>query len=641
VVAAGLSIAAGGVAEAKNTVKRAVKTPEIYPLSEVRRGQKGYGLSTFEGSEPERWEFEVVGVMKNFRPKMDIILVKSDDEKMQTPGFWRGMSGSPLFIDGKLVCAFSYGFSFNKKPIGGCTPIEFMIDEGLNAPVRGNPVVQPSRKRKQSKAGKASKSARRSSFDWVSPGAATADEWASLAPDGRVDTALSALGDERAPWILRAPLPPAPTVASKPDDTDPDAMVPAAVPLAISGFSGPAYEKAKQLMAPYPVEPMQAGGTGSSDEGPDKFALGAPISVQLARGDASFAATGTVSYMTGGKVLAFGHPFFEQGEFYAPVTAAEVHTVIPSQISGFVLASPMRELGSLVQDRLPAIMADTSFRNKMVPMSVFVEAGQGKEKQTSEFHVEIVNNKFLTAPLAGLMAMNAINRYLPDRDHATVRMDSKVRIKGYEPIEFTDYLYSSDGAGSIIGGARGLRVLVPLMFNPYKPLDVESIEIKFDLSFDANYGEITDLRLASSSLIPGKRNYVTVVMQRYDDKEVTQKIPFDVPKSLAGSIVKLEVVPGDVARVDAAAPDDLDDMVALFREMLPGDIFAVTIYTAETGVAVDGKLVRDLPASAIDRFHSGSSSERTQQYKAIVRTTAPSKRVINGGKNMLVKVADL
>jgi hypothetical protein len=220
-------------------------------------------------------------------------------------------------------------------------------------------------------------------------------------------------------------------------------------------------------------------------------------------------------------------------------------------------------------------------------------------------------------------------------------MDSKVRIKGYEPIEFTDYLYSSDGAGSIIGGARGLRVLVPLMFNPYKPLDVESIEIKFDLSFDANYGEITDLRLASSSLIPGKRNYVTVVMQRYDDKEVTQKIPFDVPKSLAGSIVKLEVVPGDVARVDAAAPDDLDDMVALFREMLPGDIFAVTIYTAETGVAVDGKLVRDLPASAIDRFHSGSSSERTQQYKAIVRTTAPSKRVINGGKNMLVKVADL
>ena len=84
------------------------KPPEIFPLSKVQRGQKGYGLSTFQGTEPERWEFEVVGVLENFRPKMSIVLVKSDDPKMQTTGFWRGMSGSPLFIDDKLVCAFSY-----------------------------------------------------------------------------------------------------------------------------------------------------------------------------------------------------------------------------------------------------------------------------------------------------------------------------------------------------------------------------------------------------------------------------------------------------------------------------------------------------------------------------------------------------
>ena len=123
---------------------------EIFPLSKVKRGQKGYGLSTFEGTTPERWEFEVVGVMKNFRPKMSIILVKSDDPKMQLPGFWRGMSGSPLFIDDKLACAFSYGWSFNKKPIGGCTPIEFMIEEGLNAPVRAR-IAKPKKGAKKGK----------------------------------------------------------------------------------------------------------------------------------------------------------------------------------------------------------------------------------------------------------------------------------------------------------------------------------------------------------------------------------------------------------------------------------------------------------------------------------------------------------
>jgi len=603
------------------------KPPEIFPLSEVRRGQTGYGLSTFQGTEPERWEFEVVGVMKNFRPKMDIILVKSDDPKMQTSGFWRGMSGSPLFIDDKLVCAFSYGFTFNKKPIGGCTPIEFMIDEGLNSPVRTpQPELQPA---------KHGKRAARKSPTWISPSVATKAEWRELAPDGRVGSALASLGEQRTPWLLRAPLPPAP---DKPADDSPETMVPAAVPLAISGFTGEAYEKAKELMAPYPVEPMQAGGTGSSDEGPRHFQLGAPISVQLARGDASFAATGTVSYKAGKRVLAFGHPFFDQGEFYAPVSASEVHVVIPSQISGFVLASPLRELGSLVQDRLPAIMADTSFRNRMIPMSVFVQVGDGDQQH--EFNVEVVNNKFLTASLAGLMAMNAVTRHLPDRDQVTVTMESTVEIKDHEPLHFTDYLHSDSGAGDIIGGARGLRVLVPLLFNPYTPVEIERIEIQFKLRFEPNFGEIEELRLPSEELEPGKRNYVNVVMELYEGKRVVERVPFDVPANLAGSIVKLEVVPGDAAPLDIAPPDSLDDLLAAIRQMLPGNVFAVTLYTAESGVAINGKLVRDLPPSALDRFHGGSRTQRSSAYKQIVRTTAPSSRVIDGGKSILIKVAD-
>lgn len=104
---------------------------ETYPLSKVRRGQTGYGYTTMKGTTPERFTFEVVSVVKNFLPKQDIILVKSDDPKMQLTGFWQGMSGSPLYIEDKLVCAFSYGFRFNKIPLGGCTPIEYMKREGL------------------------------------------------------------------------------------------------------------------------------------------------------------------------------------------------------------------------------------------------------------------------------------------------------------------------------------------------------------------------------------------------------------------------------------------------------------------------------------------------------------------------------
>ncbi|RMH36416.1 MAG: hypothetical protein D6689_22560 [Deltaproteobacteria bacterium] len=619
-IAAAAAALAGAAAHAK--------PPEIFPLSNVRRGQRGYGLSTFSGTEPTRWEFEVIGVLRNFRPKMDVILVKSDDPKMQDSGFWRGMSGSPLFIDGKLACAFSYAFTFNKKPIGACTPIEYMIAEGLHAPVRA---------RRDGRAGRQARAAPR----WIAPAAAADDDWRAIAPDGSVQAALASLGAPRAPWLLSAPLPPAPSVSTRPDPADPEGIVPAAIPLAIGGLTGPAYERAKDLFAPYPVEPMRAAGAGRADDGPRSFRLGSPISVLLSRGDVSMAATGTVSYVDGDKVLAFGHPFFEQGEFYAPVTAAEVHVVIPSQVSAFVIASPLRELGSLVQDRLPAIMADTSLRNRMIPMSVLVEADAGGTRQRGELHVELLNNKFLTAPLAGLMAMNAISRFLPDRDHATVKMVSTVRVKGYdEPLSFVDYLHAPDGAGSVIGGARGLRVLVPLLFNPFAPVEIESIDIRASIQFAANYGNIEAIKLPAAELVPGERNHVDVVLEGYEGARYTQRIEFDVPERLAGSIVKLEVVPGDAAPVDAAPPKTLDDLVAALRKLLPGTVFAVTLYTAESGVAIDGKLIHDLPDSALDRLRTGSRTQRAAAYRPIYRTTAPSSRVINGGKSLLVKVAD-
>ena len=118
-------LAAPGLASAK--------APDIFPLAQVHKGQKGYGLTVFEGTKPERFEFEVLGVVKNALPKQDLILVTSKDPKIQAVGFARGMSGSPLYLDGKVACAFSYGFPFSKGEIGACTPIEYMIADGKRA----------------------------------------------------------------------------------------------------------------------------------------------------------------------------------------------------------------------------------------------------------------------------------------------------------------------------------------------------------------------------------------------------------------------------------------------------------------------------------------------------------------------------
>jgi hypothetical protein len=384
---------------------------------------------------------------------------------------------------------------------------------------------------------------------------------------------------------------------------------------------------------------MQAGGTGDATGGPGEFALGGAIAVQLVRGDMSAAATGTVSFVEGDGVLAFGHPLFQAGELYAPVAAAQIHTVIPSAQSAFIVASPLRELGALVQDRQSTISADTGLKTAMIPVDIYIDHGDGPTREKDEFHVEVLNNRFFTAALAGIATMNAVSLYLPDRDHVTATLRSRVKIKGYEPLQFVDHLYSSGGAGGVVDGARGLRVLVPLLMNPFAPTEIERVELRIDLRYDTNFGDIQTIRLPRRELEPGKRAYVDVELTRFDGKPVFDRVPFLVPERLAGSIVKLEVSAGDAASLDVAPPRSLDDLVAAFRKLLPGNVYVVTLFTADEGAAMDGTIIRDLPSSALDKLHTGATTPRAESYRAIARSTSRASRVINGKQSVLVKIA--
>ena len=593
--------------------------PEIYPLSQVRAGQTGYGLTTMSGTEPERFEFQVIGVAKNFLTNMDIILVKSKDPKLAVTGFWQGMSGSPLFIEGKVACAFSYGFRFNKRPIGGCTPLHYMQKEGYRSP-RNLPLFTKHRSRSAS------------GRTIIVPRAkATLREWTRIAPKNDVAAAIS----NQSPWLLQGVRPRVRAPLTPHDGT----MVQASVPLALSGFSGEALSATKELFKDYPITPMQAGGTGSPNQGPTKFKLGASIAVQLIRGDMSGAATGTVSYVDGNRVLAFGHPLFQAGEIYAPVASSHVHTVIPSAMSAFVMAQPMRELGALVQDRQSTIMADTNLSTRMIPVDIELRPGPDGEDKVG-FHVQVLDNRFFTGGLASVATLNAIGHFIPDRDRVSVRVESTVHLRGFPPLSFVDYTYSDNGARGIVGSIRGLRAIGVLMNNPFGAASIRRVEVKLRFAFGAQYGQIERLLLPGNELKPGQRNYVDVVMATYGGKRVTERIPVDVPKSLAGSLVRLDVSAGDRAGLDAAPPKTLRDLVTVLGKLLPGNVFAATLSTAAEGAAVDGKLIRDLPGSAADRLYLGTRTSRATKYRNIARTLSPANRVIQGSKNALIKVAD-
>jgi hypothetical protein len=608
--------------------------PEVYPLSKVRRGQTGYGYTTFKGGTPEKFTFEVISVIKNFLPKQDIILVKSEDPKLQLTGWWAGTSGSPMYIDDKLTCAFSYGWSFTKIPFGACTPIQYMKDEGLDVPRRGSPTASSLKGKAKGKGKGKGKPATTSSLTPQTIG--TMAEWRRLAPKGEVDVAM---GAPRGTWAMQPPLPAIPAPA-KVDDQ----VMTASVPLAVTGFSAPAFAQIEQLFAGYNVAPMNAGGgtAAATDdpEVPSKLQMGGSIAVLVFRGDMSGQITGTVSYLDKNKVLAFGHPMFKAGEIYAPVATAKVHDVVPSAQRPFVSASAGVEVGSVTQDRQSMIAADLDLKDPMIPVDVFVTSSSGNQTDKGEFHVDILDNKFFSAPLASAVAANAIDYYLPDREHVTAKIDSKVKIKGIGEIAFTDYLHASDGAGSVIGGARALRAAQILMMNPYEEIELERVEVKVDLQFGADYGDIKEIRLSTQTLPPGKKSMVTVVMDTYEGGEITEEVPVDVPASLAGSIVQLDISAGDAARLDAAPAVDLESLVTALKKMLPGNVWAATLSVADEGVAVDGMVVKDLPASAQDKLHPGSRTQRAQSYKPMSRTTSPAKRVLNGSASILVRIAD-
>ena len=590
---------------------------EIFPVSKVHRGQTGYGLTTFAGTKPERFAFEVVSVVKNFLPKQDIILVKSDDPKLAISGFWQGMSGSPLYLDDKLVCAFSYGFRFNKVALGGCTPIEYMKREG-DAFRRGKAV--------QAAGG---------TYKTIQPMAASLDDWRRLTPTVDAAEAMAALGPARKSWLLSAPLP---SPVARPPSLDDQTMT-ASVPLSIAGFSAPAFGQLEKLFGESNIVPVRAGGTTGDklEGGPTQFVPGAPLAVELIRGDMSAAGICTVSYVEGDKILSCGHPIFQTGETYAPVATASINTVVPSAQSAFLMATSINEIGSLVQDRQAAIVADTGLRAPTIPVDISITSGTDKHLENGKFHVEIMNNKFLTPSLAGAAVMNAINYYLPDRDDVTARVESQVRLRDHEPISFVDYVYANDGAGSVMGAVRGLRVLVPLLLNPYAPVTIEGVDLKVDLRFEANYGEIKEVKIPGAELVVG-HNLIKVQMSTWDGKDVVEDVPVDVPAGLAGAIVQLEVSAGDSAKLDAPPPVDLPSLLHAFRSLLPGNVWAVTLYPADEGVALDGKLVRDLPQSALDKLHPQSHTQRAQLYKPISRTRSPARRVVNGTSSTLVHV---
>jgi hypothetical protein len=558
--------------------------PSILPLSEVQPGMIGEAWTVFQGTKPEPFRVKVISILRNFIPKQDIILVRAEDPRVQFSGIAAGMSGSPIYVGGKLMGAIAYGWAFSKEPLAGVTPIEAMLTE---------------RQR---------------------PRRATDD----LLADGRTPTGL-------------------PHVPQHTNQMDEPRLQAVSLPLSVSGISSAALDELAQDLRPFGLVPVRVGGGGgrrrSGDTVPiDMLVPGAPVGVELVRGDMSAVAMGTLTYVEGNTLVAFGHPMFGIGEVNLPLVVGEVHTFLPSIASSFKMASPIAEIGAVVQDRPSCIVGDLSRRASMVPIEVRVTA---PDLEGKVFRAEVARNRRLTPLLASMVITSAIADTEPDITEMAVTISSRLAVRGYGQLELKDQLFSNEGMSPrLLSVSRGVRALGDLMSNPFEPAVVDRLDIDVRVEFRRDLAEIVALALPGDMVRAGDTVPLRVTLRPYAGPEYTVTVPVKIPVSLGGGSVKVEVTSGAMVRPDTPKPESLRGFIDNLRSYYPASSIVVSLNTPDDGASLRGRLIPNLPEAALDTLRPGNQTRRADAYRVAERTVFPSPRPVTGRQELTLYVRE-
>jgi len=565
---------------------------EYLPLDQIRPGQTGYGLTVFRGFKVERFQVKVVDVLRNFLPKQDLFLIMVDHPVLRKTGVVGGMSGSPIYIKGKLAGALAYGWRFSKEPIAGVTPIKNMLDL-LKRKIRG-----PAR------AGWASSQNRPTSKAAAAPAPATQ----------RLDRPLPA-----------ASYPPI------------SGLTPMTVPLSAAGWSPEALNLLRESFSGFGFEPVQGGGTGKA-EGPAKFQAGGALGIQLVSGDISLTGTGTVTWTDGKRVLGFGHRMLNAGEIYLPTTTAKIVHTLASLARSFKISSPARTMGSLVQDRQAGVMVDSSRQIGAIPMKLTMRTPTLERV----YNVRLARHRILSSTLARTVVANGVSEALTDVAHATFTMRTTITLKDHRPLKIVEHLYASSGVRLPVSlFSRGIGVIAKVLDNPYQPVEIQRINVDLDVKFARDLVQIEGLQVNSARVRPGSRINLLVTFKPFAGYPFTKAYPLQIPATMAGSVLSVEVASGALAKPDLAPPQNLKQYLKNLQQVYPSRSVVVSLKTPSIGLKVQGRIIKDLPPSVADALRSGTRVRDEKFYSTELRTVHGTRRIVTGKKSLRIRVEPL
>src|SRR6202171_5015144 len=480
-----------------STVLSAQSTPpqQTIPVSQIHAGMRGVAYTVFQGIKPESMEVEVLGVLRNVNgPKGDIILVRLHGTKVEYTGVVAGMSGSPVYLDGKLAGALAFRIGeFSKEPIAGVTPIASMLE--INALDR-------------------------------SP----AEEAAATRP-----TVSNAAGKTASPGDASS------LATSTQDFTN--YLKPIEAPLVFNGFSEETMRRFAPQFAAAGIVPVMGAGSVSDVKQPEPLEPGSAVSAVLVRGDMDIEATCTVTYVDPQRLLACGHPLLQFGSVDLPMNKAEVLATLPSPLNAFKIVNTTEPVGTFIQDRHTGILGVFNKQPDMIPVTLTLHGGSG----TKEFHYEVLNNPRLSPVAIMATVFNALHGVNEYGEEITYRLNGTIDVKGFPEVGLRNmFVPAENGQPAAMAAALSLGDRFGRIYdNPYNAPAVKGVKLDFDLIRERRWARLESARTDVSEGRPGDEIIVETVLAPYRGERVVHQIPVKIPTSASKGTLRILVSDGE------------------------------------------------------------------------------------------------
>lgn len=523
---------------------------EILPLSQVRPGMQGVAYTVFQGTKPEPMALEVLGILRNaLGPKNDLILIRLQGEKPDYTGVVAGMSGSPVYVDGKLLGALSYRIGvFTKEPIAGVTPIEQMLE--INE------------------------------LDRTLPAITAADRNDTNAKDS-----MSGAGTA----------PPAFESYAR-------TLTPIGAPLVFNGFSEETLRRFGPQIASAGLLPVMGIGTTSDAKQPEPIEPGSSVGIVLVRGDMDISATCTVTYEDAERLLACGHPLLGFGQVDMPMTKSTVITTLASEYNSFKIASTTETVGTFRQDRATGVMGRFDQQARMVPVTVNFRGG-AKDRQ---FHYEMLNSPRLTPLVMMITVFNALQSLNEHGENVSYRLHGAITVKGFPKVTMQNMYASADAIPTPFLAALGIGEKFSRIYNNlYQEPQIDGVEMNFEQIQDRR---VANLELARTSVVearPGDLVTIEAVLRPYRGERVVRRIPVRIPMSAARGTLRILVSDGDTLDRVRKAPAlnrklDLAATIAALNKDRTNSRLYVSLLDQNPQALVEDKVLPTLPLSVMN-----------------------------------------